>query len=62
MPPVSVPVSVAAPCTSTPWLTHRCTGKRIQRESRLVPELIYQIEQFEVALIKLSKASKVRGW
>lgn len=40
--------------------THASKGK-ISRESRIVPQLIFHIEQFESALIKLSKHHKVRA-
>lgn len=31
-------------------------------QSKLIPDMIFQMEQFDVALIKLSKLSKVRLW
>ena len=36
------------------------TTAKILRESRLIPALVFFVEQFEVALLKLSKAIKVR--
>lgn len=40
----------------------KLTTAKILRESRVIPTLVFYLEQFDVALVKLAKVIKVPVW